>query len=133
MHHRKALSIIKKNRNTPLSGTSMDIYSSYLAYRYPWPLIAIHMTDAPCRYKYLRSSTKTAILHDLDRRAVLEQDARAVVGSLASEDVAELLESSNAPLRSAAWKFLGELAHHESSVEAVLRVYPCERIVAFLK
>ncbi|KAF8179990.1 armadillo-type protein [Mycena galopus ATCC 62051] len=114
MHHRKALSIIKKNRSNPLSGTSMDIYSSYLA------------------YKYLRSSTKTAILHDLDRRAVSEQDARAVVRSLGSEDVAELLESSNAPLRSAAWKFLGELAHHESAVEAVLRVYPCERIVAFL-
>ncbi|KAF7358381.1 hypothetical protein MVEN_00888200 [Mycena venus] len=132
MHHRKALSIIKKNRGIPLSGTSMDIYSSYLAYRHPSHPIALHMTNIPCRYKYLRSSTKTAILRDLDRRAVSEEDARAVVRSLAFEDVAEILESSNAPLRSAAWKFLGELAHHESSVGAVLRVNPCERIVAFV-
>ncbi|KAJ7488353.1 armadillo-type protein [Mycena latifolia] len=93
----------------------MDIYSSYLT------------------YKYLRSSTKTAIIHDLDRRAVSEGEAHTVVRSLPAEDVAELLDSRNAALRSAAWKFLGELAHHESTAEAVLRIYPCERIVSFLR
>ncbi|KAJ7481283.1 hypothetical protein B0H11DRAFT_1915438 [Mycena galericulata] len=102
LHHRKALGLIKKYRGTPLSDTSMDIYSSYLG------------------YKYLRFSTKTAIIHDLDRRAVSEQDAHAVVRSLGSEDVTELLESPNAALRSAAWKFLGELARYESTTQLVL-------------
>ncbi|KAJ7029423.1 hypothetical protein C8F04DRAFT_1288280, partial [Mycena alexandri] len=88
---------IKRNRGVPLSGITMDIYCSYLAYRYISP------------------STKTLILEELSNRAEgNNDDALVVVASLLSPDqselVTELLDSIDGQIRRCMCKLLGNLA-----------------------
>ncbi|KAJ7850206.1 hypothetical protein B0H13DRAFT_2401428 [Mycena leptocephala] len=65
MYHRAATNFIAKNRGTTLSNEDMEIYSSYLV------------------YKYVSSSTKSEILRELQTRVRFEEDARTVAESLA--------------------------------------------------
>ncbi|KAJ7439000.1 armadillo-type protein [Mycena latifolia] len=114
MYNRQVLGFIKKNRGTPLSKPTMEIYSSYLA------------------FKYLSPSTKATILSELDARVASENDARAVAESFCLDYVAALLDSPDTIVRISTWKVLGDLAQHESTVSAVLGVNPCVRLRALL-
>ncbi|KAJ6580136.1 armadillo-type protein [Mycena vulgaris] len=112
MHDRQASGFIERSRQTPLSQTTMQIYASYLA------------------FKYVSSSTKAAILIELEKRVVFEQEACVVVDSLAADCVAELLESPDTKVRALTWKVLGELAHHEATAAEVLRLNPCVQVLS---
>ncbi|KAJ7892648.1 hypothetical protein B0H13DRAFT_2038131 [Mycena leptocephala] len=106
---------IKRNRGTPLSGTTMDIYSSYLAFR---------------RYRYISPSTKISILEELSTRAEVDnEDARVVVESLVSQSdlVTELLlDSTDARIRRYMCKLLGSLT---SAYQSSWDLKICARIV----
>ncbi|KAJ6545914.1 armadillo-type protein [Mycena vulgaris] len=82
MHDRQALALIRKNRGTPLSSKDMEIYTSYL-----W-------------FKYVSPSTKTAIMTEINERVDSEEDARTVANSLALYHVDAMLESPNEEFRS---------------------------------
>ncbi|KAJ7479254.1 armadillo-type protein [Mycena latifolia] len=114
MYHRDAVAFIAKNRGTSLSGKNMEIYSSYLA------------------YKYVSPATKTAIVEELGQKAISEEDARAVVDSPALQLLQQLLGSPDAKLRRSTCSLLGKLVYHQSTAAAVLRVNPCVGLVPIL-
>ncbi|KAJ7748959.1 hypothetical protein B0H16DRAFT_898093 [Mycena metata] len=93
MYREQVRSFVKKNRETPLSRTTMDIYLSYLG------------------YKYISPETKTFILNELTGRAEGKNDACVVAQSLLQdfELVGELLDS-NSRLRAYTCNLLGTLA-----------------------
>ncbi|KAF8171378.1 armadillo-type protein [Mycena galopus ATCC 62051] len=110
MYHRDVLALIKKSRGIPLSMETMEIYSSYLA------------------FKYVSSSTKTAILEDLEKRTKFGGDARTVAESPVLDLVSELLRSSDPEVQSGTRSMLEQLAHHA----AALGVNPCVQLVSLL-
>ncbi|KAJ7094096.1 hypothetical protein C8R44DRAFT_386195 [Mycena epipterygia] len=113
MYHRQVLGLIKKNRDTPLSTEILEIYSSYLAFRYVSP------------------STKTAILRELsDRAGGSEDDSRALVGSVVFSQVTELLESPDRQIRRLMCRMVVCLALSKSSV---LDANPCLQLVSLLR
>ncbi|KAJ7479048.1 armadillo-type protein [Mycena latifolia] len=114
MYRRDALALIAKNRGIPLSSEDMDIYSSYLA------------------YKYVSSSTKTAILVELETRLDSEDDARAVADSFVLHLADEFLSSSDTPICKSMCRILGLLAHRETAIPAILRWTPCKQLVSLL-
>ncbi|KAJ7443568.1 armadillo-type protein [Mycena latifolia] len=114
MYRRDALALIAKNRGIPLSSEGMDIYSSYLA------------------YKYVSSSTKTAILVELESRLESEDDARAVADSFVLNLADEFLSSSDTAICKSMCRILGLLAHRETAIPAVLRWNPCQQLVSLL-
>ncbi|KAJ7829710.1 armadillo-type protein [Mycena leptocephala] len=78
----------------------MEIYSSYLA------------------YKYVSSSTKSAILMDLQTRVRSEDKARAVADSFALYLIGELVGSPDAEVRRPMCGMLRELARHGTTARA---------------
>ncbi|KAJ6545886.1 armadillo-type protein [Mycena vulgaris] len=115
MHDRQALALIRKNRGTPLSSKDLEIYTSYI-----W-------------FKYVSPSTKIAILRETYERANSEEDALTVANSLALYHVDTLPESPNDEFRSWTCMILAQLACHETTVAAVLSINPCEWLVSILQ
>ncbi|KAJ6517129.1 armadillo-type protein [Mycena vulgaris] len=97
MHDRQALGLIRKNRGTPLSSRDVEIYTSYL-----W-------------FKYVSPSTKAAITREIYQRIHSEEeDARTVANSLALYHVDAMLESPNDEFRTDCWIFI-----RDNNVEVV--------------
>ncbi|KAJ7926258.1 armadillo-type protein [Mycena leptocephala] len=105
LYQRQARGFIKSNQGTLLSKTIVDVYFSYLA------------------FKYISPTTKLLVLKELDTRATAEQeDACSIVDSLVVEPdlVSELLESPHPAIRrSTCWLFT-HLAGHKSATVAFL-------------
>ncbi|KAJ7479001.1 armadillo-type protein [Mycena latifolia] len=114
MYRRDVLALITKSRGAPLSQEAMDIYSSYLA------------------YKCVSSSTKTAILVELERRLDSDDDARAVAESFLLHLADEFLRSSHIEICKSMCRILRLLAHRETTIPAVLRWNPCQQLVSLL-
>ncbi|KAJ7458077.1 armadillo-type protein [Mycena latifolia] len=114
MYRRDALAFIAKTRGIPLSSKDMEIYSSYLA------------------YKYVSSSTKTSILKELQTRVESKNDACAVADSFLLHLVDEFLSSPDPEIRRPMCRILAVLARRETTVPAVLRREPCPQLVSLL-
>ncbi|KAJ7920864.1 armadillo-type protein [Mycena leptocephala] len=119
LYHRDALAFIRKHSRTALTKESMEIYSSYLAYGvllFP----SCPSADRACSYKYVSSSTKSAILMDLQTRVTSEDDARAVADFLVLYLIGELVGSPDAEVRRLMCGVLEELAHHRTTARVVV-------------
>ncbi|KAJ7476525.1 armadillo-type protein [Mycena latifolia] len=114
MYHREALEFIRRNGSTPLSSKDMQIYSTYLG------------------YKYVSSSTKVAILRELQTRVESESDACVFADTLGLH-LDTLLGSADAEIRRSMCCVLVVLARHATTVPAVLRGKPCDRLVILLR
>ncbi|KAJ7723917.1 armadillo-type protein [Mycena metata] len=117
MYHRQARLFVERNTASPLSTPMIDVYLSYL------------------EYKYIAVTTKVLVLKELDRRARDDAgDARALIDSLAMEwDLLESLLSSPYPaIRSSTCWIFGHLASRESSATPMLNLKPCERLLPLL-
>ncbi|KAJ7038591.1 armadillo-type protein [Mycena alexandri] len=93
MYRKQVRSFIKKNQGIPLSSTTMDIYLSYLAFR------------------YISHDTKISVLNELNTRVQQEKDARVVQSLVLEWDlVADLLNSSDPGVRRDTCNLLGTIA-----------------------
>ncbi|KAF7350410.1 hypothetical protein MVEN_01345800 [Mycena venus] len=116
MYHRQALQLIKKNRGSPLSTTTLEIYLSYL----PW--------------KFISSSTKDVILEELMARSESEADAGAMVGSsVFNIFLAQMLESPDMGMQIFACTLLASLAKFECTMPAILELGICEQLMSCLR
>ncbi|KAJ7356620.1 armadillo-type protein [Mycena albidolilacea] len=116
LYHRQALNIIKKNRDSPLSTATLEIYSSY----FPWDFVSW--------------STKAAILSELaDRARTSEIAARAVVDSPVLPHVEPMLLSPSTQTRSASCKLLRSMGLHSSTAPVILELQLCGRLVSLLR
>ncbi|KAF7356897.1 hypothetical protein MVEN_01025500 [Mycena venus] len=116
MYHRQVREIIRKNRDSPLSSGTLEIYSSY----FPWNFVSWW--------------TKAAILWELARRAeASEVEARVVVDSPIFPLIVQLLESPNSEARSSSCRLLGYLAQYESTAPAILKLKPSVWLVSLLR
>ncbi|KAJ7043991.1 hypothetical protein C8F04DRAFT_685855 [Mycena alexandri] len=114
MYHRAVMNLIKRQRGIPLSAETMELYESYLG------------------WKYVAETTKTIILYEIGLRArVAVAEAEVAASFLLSYE--SLLESTNDAIqRWTAWT-LGQLASHSLTRRAVITVQPCARLVALLR
>ncbi|KAJ7466759.1 armadillo-type protein [Mycena galericulata] len=98
MYHQQAMSFLRKNRGAPLSSTTMDVYSSYLT------------------YKYVAAGTRVVILGAL-REAIAKSsgDAQTVADALLirSDIAVELLQSTHTEILKYICSLLGELASYK--------------------
>ncbi|KAJ7494053.1 armadillo-type protein [Mycena latifolia] len=115
MYDRQALAFMKRNRGVALSQETVEIYWSYVA------------------WKYVSASTKLAILEDLKIRAGSKEDVRVLIYSNVVDKILQLLRSSSKDMR---WRiirdlggFLGGLASHSKSIGAAV----IEIVVALLR
>ncbi|KAJ7799398.1 hypothetical protein B0H14DRAFT_1707037 [Mycena olivaceomarginata] len=111
MYHRQALQFMKKNRDIPLTSTTIEIYLSYL------------------EYKYVGASTKVKMLEYIAKKPIREDDAHAVAHSiLAQSNVLDLfLQASDAQMQIHACDVLVNLVLNTSSAPVVLHLNPCVR------
>ncbi|KAJ7493052.1 armadillo-type protein [Mycena galericulata] len=115
MYHRQALGFIQRNGDTPLSSKILEIYSTYLL------------------YKYVSPSTQVDILKHLTRRAESEDDARTIVNSPILVQIPHLLGTANEKVREVTCMLVGYLALRASSFAAILAASPFERLVSLLR
>ncbi|KAJ7257953.1 armadillo-type protein [Mycena haematopus] len=115
LHHRQALDIMRKNRDSPLSTPMLDMYSSY----FPWDFVSW--------------STKAAILSELAERSTSEVEARAVVDSPVFPHAAQMLWSPNPRSRRASCRLLKNLASYNFTGTAFLKLKACEQLVSLLR
>ncbi|KAF7350424.1 Armadillo repeat-containing protein 3 [Mycena venus] len=116
MYHRQALALIKKNRGKPLSGTTLEIYTSYF------------------QWDFVLWSTKAAIFEDLANRAESKVDeARAVVDSPDFCYITQMLKSPDIGARISSCKLLKSLACHRCTMEAILELRTCVQLVSMLR
>ncbi|KAJ7022681.1 armadillo-type protein [Mycena alexandri] len=108
MYHSAVLNLIKGQQGIPLSAETMEIYESYLS------------------WKYVAETTKTLILREIYQRALVEGEAHVVSDFVLSYD--GLLESTDLAVRRWATWILAWLAFHSSTREAVVAVQPCVRL-----
>ncbi|KAJ7494099.1 armadillo-type protein [Mycena latifolia] len=99
MYHRQALGFVKRNRGVPLSPETLEIYWSYVS------------------WKYVSTSTKIAILEELAIRVASEEDARMLIHSNAVQQILQLLQSSPF-VRSWLMHILRHLAYHREFMTA---------------
>ncbi|KAJ7479050.1 armadillo-type protein [Mycena latifolia] len=114
MYRRDVLALIARTRGTPLSSEDMEIYSSYLA------------------YKYVSSSSKATILMELGARIESEDDANVVADSFVLHFSEEFLSSSDTTICRSMCHLLAGLARRETTVPVVLSHNPCPLLVARL-
>ncbi|KAJ7182506.1 armadillo-type protein [Mycena crocata] len=114
MYHLQVLAFIRRNSETPLSRRTLEIYSSYI------------------EFKYLSSWTKTAILSDLEKKALMAENAEAVAASPILIQLPKLLESSHQDVRRRTCWLVGRLAFHESTEAAVSGAIFCPLLLALL-
>ncbi|KAJ7193604.1 armadillo-type protein [Mycena pura] len=115
LYHKEATDFVAKSRGTPLSSEDMEIYSSYLA------------------YKYVSSDTKSILVRELQARVQSEKDGSTVADSLAMYLIDELLQSPDAGIVTPTCWMLGQLARHKATLGAVLLVKPCQQLVSLLQ
>ncbi|KAF7350426.1 hypothetical protein MVEN_01347600 [Mycena venus] len=115
MYHRQASQFIKKNRNTPLSTTTLEIYSSY----FPWT--------------YVSSSTKDMILAELIARSAFEADARAIVDSPVMHYIRQMLGAPDTGARISSCQLIGNLVSHECNKPIITELRLGMRLVALLE
>ncbi|KAF7350456.1 hypothetical protein MVEN_01351100 [Mycena venus] len=115
MYHRQALQFIKKNRGSPLSKATLEIYSSY----FPWDWVS--------------SLTKEAILEELIARSEYETEARAMIDSPVLHGATQLLGSPDVGARISACKLLASLAKFSYTRPAILELKSCEQLVSLLR
>ncbi|KAJ7774063.1 armadillo-type protein [Mycena metata] len=118
MYRKQVRSFIKKNQGTPLSRTTMEIYLSYLA------------------FKYISHNTKISVLNELSARAYEQKDARLVHSLVLEWDlVADLLDSPKPGIRRDTCNLLGAIAASYAaetwSSEVCGRIVP--KIVSLLR
>ncbi|KAJ7494103.1 hypothetical protein FB451DRAFT_451181 [Mycena latifolia] len=99
MYHRQALGFMKQNRGVALSREAVETYSSYLL------------------WKYVSTSTKIAILEELETRAASEEDARVLIHSNTVHEIPQLLRSSPF-MRPWLMRIVRHLANHPESITA---------------
>ncbi|KAJ7494168.1 armadillo-type protein [Mycena latifolia] len=109
-----ALAFVKRNDGVPLTPETVEIYSSYLL------------------WKYVSTSTKLTILEELKTRAGSKEDARVLIHSNIVHNILQLLRSS--PLRHPWLKrelkaILWNLTRHSKSTSRAVR----EQLVALLR
>ncbi|KAJ7494183.1 armadillo-type protein [Mycena latifolia] len=117
MYHRQALGFVRRNNGVPLTPETVEIYWSYVA------------------WKYVSSATKIAIMGELVTRAESEEDARVLIDSNIVHEILQLLQSSSfntyihwlVKFRSAL--MLSRLARHSTSARAAI----IEPLVALLR
>ncbi|KAJ7161918.1 armadillo-type protein [Mycena crocata] len=114
MYHRDVLKFIKHQQRVPLSVETMEIYSSYL------------------EWKYVSDASKIAILAELRDRANVEAEAQAIAASSWLLDMM-LQPSARTAQLSHACRILGVLAERESTVGCILKVEPCLHLTALLR
>ncbi|KAJ7776273.1 armadillo-type protein [Mycena metata] len=112
MYHRAVLELIKHQRDIPLSAETMQIYTSYL------------------RWKYVAETTKTLILEEIYNRVSSPPEAHVIVDFLVSYEL--LLDSKHGAVRNWTSQILGRLASHPSTRGAVVTAQPCPKLVALL-
>ncbi|KAJ7020995.1 armadillo-type protein [Mycena alexandri] len=114
MYHRAVLDLIKRQQDIPLSTETMQIYESYLG------------------SKYVAETTKTVILGEIHKRALVEVEVQAHIISdfLGSYDI--LLDSTNAVVRQRTTWILAQLAFHSSTWGPVVTIQLSTRLVALL-
>ncbi|KAJ7211765.1 armadillo-type protein [Mycena pura] len=119
MYDQQARGLLKRDRGTPLSRTSLEIYSSYLTYK----------------HVFSRTRTPSLILRELVDRATSEEDARSMADFLTSNPhlVAELLERSDSEVLGRTCMILGHLARHNFIMVTVLALDCCVRIVPLVR
>ncbi|KAJ7839170.1 armadillo-type protein [Mycena leptocephala] len=114
MYHRQVISFIQKNQGLPLSDEIMDIYTSYLAFKYVGP------------------SAKAAILKDLGVRSLSKKAAITVVSSqlIETELLGQLLNSPFTKIRELMCWLLSVLAEDPSAAVSLCTPTICELLVS---
>ncbi|KAJ7479158.1 armadillo-type protein [Mycena latifolia] len=100
--------------NIRLSQEALEIYSSYLA------------------FKYVSSKTKVAILSELVQKTMDSNEAQAVAHSPVLLLINELLASRDADVRKLTCQMLRYLTYQKSTATALLSVNPCPQLVSLL-
>ncbi|KAJ7612651.1 armadillo-type protein [Roridomyces roridus] len=99
MHHQRALGIIGKHNEVPLTAELLDIYASYLS------------------YKYISLATQRTVLKHLSTRAwLLKTDVAEILRSPILEQIPRLLESHDRQLQILACSLVGKLLAHQYGI-----------------
>ncbi|KAJ7494017.1 hypothetical protein FB451DRAFT_1360618, partial [Mycena latifolia] len=117
MYHRQALAFIKRNDGVPLTPVTLEIYWSYVS------------------WKYVSTSTKLAVLAELRARAGSKEDARLLIYSNMVDTILQFLQSRRYPGNFMHWQLIWEsqailvslTRHNKSTCAAVV-----EPVVALL-
>ncbi|KAJ6522659.1 armadillo-type protein [Mycena vulgaris] len=115
MYHRQALDYIAEHRFTPFSRGDMEIYASYLG------------------FKYVSSATKIAILRELTVRCDYHNDANTVVDFLILYPLDILLELRNANIQGSVCRLLGSLARQCPNRTAAWAASVGKQLTSFLQ
>ncbi|KAJ7270393.1 armadillo-type protein [Mycena rebaudengoi] len=113
MYDWEARRFMKKDRRIPLSKTSIEIYLSYL------------------EYKYVGASTKTKVLEYIAKKDISDDDAHQVANSVLLESTA--IEAADTQMQIYACDMLVNLTVNTSSAPVVLQLNPCGRLVFLLR
>ncbi|KAJ6522675.1 armadillo-type protein [Mycena vulgaris] len=114
MYHRQALDYIAKHDGKPLSRDDMEIYASYLG------------------FKYVSSTTKIAILRELTVRCNYYDNA-AGVDFLILYPSNTLLDSRNTNVRGSACTLLRVLAYLQPSCTGTWAASVCKQLVSLMQ
>ncbi|KAJ7612548.1 armadillo-type protein [Roridomyces roridus] len=99
MHHQQALGIIEKNNEVPLTAELLEIYASYLS------------------YKYISLATQRTVLKHLSNRASFSKtDVAEILRSPILEQIPQLLQSDDRQLQISACSLVGKLLAHQYGI-----------------
>ncbi|KAJ7612637.1 armadillo-type protein [Roridomyces roridus] len=103
MHHQQALGIIDKHNEVPLTAELLEIYASYLS------------------YKYISLTTQRTVLKHLSDRAYLSKaDVGEILRSPILEQIPQLLESNDRQLQTLTCSLVGKLLAHQYGIPGQL-------------
>ncbi|KAJ7229900.1 armadillo-type protein [Mycena pura] len=116
LYHRQAREFIRIHQGVRLSKDTMDIFASYL------------------RYKYISAGTKTLLLEELTTRATTEwtQDASVILEILDGHLLTSLLQSPVSSVKSLTCYLLGYLVTLELASSAIEELEPPGQLMAAL-
>ncbi|KAJ6522665.1 hypothetical protein DFH09DRAFT_1097053 [Mycena vulgaris] len=115
MYHRQALDYITEHDSKPLSRDDMEIYASYLG------------------FKYVSSATKIAVLTALITKAGFQDNAETVVDCIILYPLDILLESRNAKVQGLTCDLLERLARRCPNRTAAWAASVCKQLVPLLR
>ncbi|KAF7369624.1 hypothetical protein MVEN_00293200 [Mycena venus] len=117
MYHQQASKYMKQDRDLPLSRENINMYLSWL------------------EYKYVGTATKKKILEYIAKKKLSDADAFEVAQTLLlnSDVVQAFLQAVDTQLQIYACDVLVNLATNTSSAPVVLQLNPCGRLVSFLR